>query len=210
VSRNRLAVALLALAVVFGVGVACTRDGDTGAAPVAAPTPTGRRAEMVPFAECAALTAQPPGATATTAAGGEALPAVELECAAGGRLAVDAIRGPAVVNLWASWCEPCRDELPALQRLADRAGGKVHVVGIATGDDPDDSVALGDELGLTFPVLDDPQERVLTAVRRKGLPATLFVGPDGRIRHLYNGPILDDAALAALVGQHLGEAVPVG
>jgi len=217
VSPTRLAPAVLALVAVFGLAVGCSGSdggGDTGGSANGAPAagPTSRRAEMVPFGECAAITAPPPGAARPTApaAGGQPLPAVKLECAAGGQVAFDAIRGPAVVNLWASWCEPCRAELPAFQRLADRAGDTVHVVGVATRDHPDDSVALGDELGLTFPVLDDPQERVLTGVRRQGLPATLFVGPEGRIRHVYNGPALDDAGLAALVRQHLGEAVPVG
>jgi thiol-disulfide isomerase/thioredoxin len=213
VSPTRLAVAVVALVVVFGVAVACGQSDDDDGAPAAGPAPTAapRRAEMVPFGECDAVTTPPPGAARPTApaTGGQPLPAVELECAAGGRVAVGAIRGPAVINLWASWCEPCRAELPAFQRLAESAGDRVHVVGIATRDDPDDSVALGDELGLTFPVLDDPQERVLHGVRRQGLPATLFVGPEGRIRQVYNGPALDDAALAALVRQHLGEAVPV-
>jgi thiol-disulfide isomerase/thioredoxin len=171
----------------------------------------------VPFAACGALTRPPADAASAASAGvtgpggaytASALPDVELPCLAGGpAVALGDVRGPAVINLWASWCAPCRSELPAFQRLADRNGGRVHVVGVNTGDRPDAAVSLATDLGLTFPTLADPDERVRTAVRRAVLPVTLFVDGSGRVRHVHDSTALNDQTLAALVRRHLD--VPV-
>ncbi|WFE26231.1 TlpA disulfide reductase family protein [Solwaraspora sp. WMMD791] len=169
----------------------------------------------VPFADCAGLTTAPPAATAPPTDGvspgatrtGTPLPAIELTCFADGTpVAVDAIRGPAVINFWASWCEPCRDELPALQRLADRTDGQLHLVGVNTWDDRDRAVAVAEDLGLSFPSLVDRDRALLLGVERVGLPLTLFVDDRGRVRYAYEGTV-DDATLAELVQREL--ALPV-
>jgi peroxiredoxin len=137
--------------------------------------------------------------------GGEPLPELSLPCLDGGHpVQVAAIRGPAVVNLWASWCAPCRSELPAFQRYADRAAGAVRVVGVASNDRVDASRALARDLHLTFPMLFDEDARLLGASGKIALPVTLFVDSAGRIRYVYNAQPLDEAALSALVAQHLG------
>lgn len=164
----------------------------------------------VPFASCASLT-NPPPAAATVALpdGGKPLPDVALPCFAGGPdVTVSAIRGPAVVNLWGSWCPPCREELPAFQRFADRAAGKVTVVGVDTRDSRSAASSLAADLGLTYPNLYDPSERLRVAVEVSALPATLFVDREGRVRHLYNSVALDDATLATLAAKHLGVTLP--
>ncbi|WJK41215.1 TlpA disulfide reductase family protein [Solwaraspora sp. WMMA2056] len=175
-------------------------------------------AGAVPFADCAGLTTAPPASTAPPDAAapptdgvspdatptGTSLPAIELACFADGTpVAVDAIRGPAVINFWASWCEPCRDELPALQRLADRTDGQLHLVGVNTWDDRDRAVAIAEDLGLSFPSLVDRDRALLLGVERVGLPLTLFVDDRGTIRHTYEGTV-DDATLAELVQRELG------
>lgn len=137
------------------------------------------------------------------------LPDLELPCLDGsGTVELSWIDGPAVINLWASWCAPCLEELPAFQRYADRAAGRVTVIGIDTGDIRDSGRETVDKLGLTFPNLYDSQSQLRDALDGKPLPMTLFVDADGRIAHLYNGKVLDEAALDELVQRHLGVVVP--
>jgi thiol-disulfide isomerase/thioredoxin len=176
--------------------------GSDEAPPAAAP--------IAPFTDCAALTAPPPAAAPVTLAGeGKPLPEVALPCFTGGQdVAVSAIRGPAVVNLWGSWCPPCREELPAFQRFADRAAGKVTVVGVDTRDSRSAASSLAADLGLTYPNLFDPDERLRARLGVSALPATLFVDREGRVRHVYNSTALDDALLATLAAKHLRVTLP--
>ncbi|MFD0741454.1 TlpA family protein disulfide reductase [Phytohabitans flavus] len=163
-----------------------------------------------PFADCAALAAPPPSAVPVALAGeGERLPELTLACFAGGPdVTLSAIRGPAVVNLWASWCPPCREELPAFQRFADRAAGKVTVIGVDTRDSRQVASGLAVDLGLRYPNLFDPSEQLRAKLGVAGLPVTLFVDQEGRVRHLYNSTALGDATLAALAAKHLGVTLP--
>jgi thiol-disulfide isomerase/thioredoxin len=155
-----------------------------------------------PLADCTGLT-EPVGDPAT-GDGGEPLPDLTLPCFTGEepfRLAD--LRGPVVVNLWASWCTPCRDELPMLQAYADRAAGEVRVLGVVTEDRRSAAASLAEDLGITFPALDDREGLVRTDLARIGLPVTLFVDAAGRVRHVRNQP-LDEETLAGLVTEHLG------
>lgn len=172
------------------------------AAPSAAPTATGS----------AAPTTATGGTTATGTAGstgsGEPLPALSLPCFTGGtQVSVGALRGPAVINLWASWCGPCRKELPAFQRLSERTGGRLRVIGVSTQTGRSAAQSIGEDFGLRFPTLYDPDNRLRLALRRAVMPITLFVDGEGRIRHRDETGALDDAELVDLVRQHLGVAV---
>lgn len=211
--RSSAAVGLVVSALLLTVG--CTTEAE----PEPAPPP--------PFADCAALTASPVGAPTTAGAaptGSSAptadaarlpdgttpatLPALELPCFTGGEtFPLTTLRGPAVVNLWGSWCHPCRKELPVLQRLAERAGDRVHVVGVVTRDSRDSAQSLAEALQLTFPNLFDPDERLRRALGRPFVPMTLLVDEQGRIRHLDATGALDDAELADLLARHLGVVV---
>lgn len=171
-------------------------------------TPEARTETRSPFADCAALTAPPPAAPAessTAEPGTEPAPDLELPCFTGGQaVEVSAIRGPAVVNLWASWCLPCRKELPVVQRFANRTAGKVHVIGVNTRDDREAAIGLAQDFDLTIPSLFDPGERLWVEVEARGLPATLFIDGQGQVRYLYNSEALDDATLASLAARYLG------
>ncbi|MDQ7906916.1 TlpA disulfide reductase family protein [Phytohabitans sp. ZYX-F-186] len=193
---------LRAVAVVLVLAAAGCGGSDGGPSP--SPEPPA------PFTDCAALTAPPPAAEPVALSGeGKPLPEVALPCFTGDQeVTVSAIRGPAVVNLWGSWCPPCREELPAFQRFADRAAGKVTVIGVDTRDSRSAAGSLAADLGLTYPNLFDPDERLRVKVGVSALPATLFVDRDGRVRHLYNSTALDDATLATLVARHLGVTLP--
>nr|WP_233604671.1 TlpA disulfide reductase family protein [Micromonospora sp. HM5-17] len=137
------------------------------------------------------------------------LPTLSLRCLVGDtEIQVGALRGPAVINLWASWCPPCRKELPAFQRLFARANGAVGVIGVNTRDDRAAARSIGEDLGLRFPSLFDPDQRLLRHAARPLLPVTFFVDAQGRIRHQDQTGALDDAKLARLVREHLGVTVP--
>lgn len=192
-------VAGLAVVAVLFAGTACGAPGAPAGAVSSAERP-------VPFADCAAVTA-PPGVGPAPAGGSAAvaLPALTLPCLAGGEpVALDRLRGPAVVNLWASWCEPCREELPMLQRYADRVVGRIRVIGVVTGDDRTRAIALGEELGVTFPALYDRDRQLIAAVGRTALPLTLFVDGTGAVTYLHNAAALDEGVLETLVEEHLG------
>lgn len=114
---------------------------------------------------------------------------------------------PMVLNLWGSWCPPCGEELPAFQRLHTDAHGKLTVLGVVTEDSAKGSVVAARELGVTFANVYDREGKVRRAIGRNALPVTLFVDAGARVRHVYNGVPLDDAALRALVQKHLGVVV---
>jgi thiol-disulfide isomerase/thioredoxin len=113
------------------------------------------------------------------------------------------LQGPLVINLWASWCEPCAKELPALQRLADR--NTVTVIGVATDDTHDAAVSRAQDLGVRMPILFDGQGVLRKALGEANLPVTLFVDANGKVTR-YVGPALTDEKLAGLVHDRLGAA----
>lgn len=153
-----------------------------------------------PFASCAPIVSD-------KASSG--LPDLTLPCFHGGMsVRLSQLTGPVVVNLWASWCAPCRQELPAFQALSRRTEGKVTVLGVVTHDERDSAISLAEDLGLTFPaVLDDDAKLGAELVKLKAatsaLPVTLFV-TGGRIVKAYQGDALDQKSLNDLVDKYLG------
>ncbi|WP_433371675.1 TlpA family protein disulfide reductase [Actinoplanes sp. CA-142083] len=134
------------------------------------------------------------------------VPDVTLPCFTGGeKVALRSVRGPAVINLWASWCGPCRQELPVMQQLADKAAGKVAVVGVDTGDGREAGASFAAAKGVTFPTLFDPDKKLLNAVSKINLPVTIFVDAAGTA--YVNILPLDAAKLTDMVREHAGVAV---
>jgi cytochrome c biogenesis protein CcmG/thiol:disulfide interchange protein DsbE len=153
-----------------------------------------------PFAGCAAIVSD----QATSG-----LPDLTLPCFHGGMsVRLSQLTGPLVVNLWASWCPPCRQELPAFQKLAQRTSGKLTVLGVVTQDERDSAVSTAEDLGLTFPAVVDDDAKLGAALVKlraatSALPVTLFV-KDGRLVYAYQGKALDQASLDKLVDRYLG------
>jgi len=142
-------------------------------------------------------------------AGAGALPDLSLPClgAVEGAATVPLRRltgRPMVVNLWASWCGPCREELPALARLSRAAGDRLRVIGVASLDVPANSISFASESRLPFPSLQDRDGDLERGLRRNGLPVTVLVRADGAVAYVYQGAPLTDATLRELVQDRLG------
>lgn len=119
----------------------------------------------------------------------QAAPDFTLKRAEGGNLRLAEQRGQVVlINFWASWCGPCRIEMPHLNKLHDKykAGGFM-VLGVNIDDDPRNAVATATKLGVSFPVLLDGDKRVSKLYDLSTMPTTLIIDRDGRLRHLHRG-----------------------
>ncbi|WP_174529598.1 TlpA family protein disulfide reductase, partial [Micromonospora maritima] len=162
-----------------------------------------------PFADCAPLTVAPASAAPVPAGtAGAELPDLTLNCFTGGApVRVRDVKGPAVINVWASWCGPCRKELPAFQRLSERADGRFQVIGVNSRDSRGGAQSIGEDFGVGFPMLVDQGDAFQRALERNAFPLTVLVDGDGRIRHVDATGALDDDRLATLVRTHLGVTV---
>jgi thiol-disulfide isomerase/thioredoxin len=94
---------------------------------------------------------------------------------------------PLLVNFWASWCGPCRAEMPALERFAARSDG-LAVVGLAVDDVPSRLRAFAGEAGVTFP-LGIASGRVARDYRATSLPVTAIIDAEGRLASTWFGEI---------------------
>ncbi len=128
---------------------------------------------------------------------GKPAPAFALELYGGGELSVGPDLGkPVVLNFWASWCPPCREESPLLERAwrqyEDRG---VLFVGVDTQDTEEDALAYIDEFGLTFPNGLDADGEITVAYGVVGLPVTFFIGGDGVVKRRWVGALTESQLL---------------
>lgn len=114
---------------------------------------------------------------------------------------------PTVLNLWASWCRPCRTELPEVENFYREAAGKVAVVGVNTSDTASAGRFAAEDFGLTFPSRFDPDGRLLALTGKRTLPVTVLLRADGTVAHVYNDSVLNRTELEKLVEEHLGVKV---
>jgi cytochrome c biogenesis protein CcmG, thiol:disulfide interchange protein DsbE len=105
---------------------------------------------------------------------------------------------PVVLNFWATWCPPCRAELPELRSVSEHYLGQITVVGINQGESAATVAKSAPELGLTFPIPLDHQGVVSQLYGVRSLPTTFFIDREGTIRQIQNGP-LTEAILAQLL-----------
>lgn len=187
-------VALVALVVVSG----CSGIRDESGPKDASGPATGET--CIPAAGPAASASPSPVKT-----NGQKVPDLAIACfAGGGEVRLGHLGRPAVINLWASWCGPCRTELPALNTYAQR--GTVLVVGVNTEDTRSRADSVVEDLKLGFPSLYDREGSLRRALGKATLPVTLFVGADGVIAYLHGSGALDTAGFERLAHEHLGVA----
>ncbi|MDW3221050.1 MAG: TlpA disulfide reductase family protein [Acidimicrobiales bacterium] len=99
---------------------------------------------------------------------------------------------PVVVNYWASWCAPCRSEMPILVAAAVELEGSVAFLGVASEDRREDADEFIREFAVPYPNLLDADGSIGALVDLVGLPATLIVGRDGRLVARHDGVLTED------------------
>ena len=140
---------------------------------------------------------------------GAPAPAYRTVALDGDSVSLAAQRGKVVLfNIWATWCHPCRDEIPELQELHTkyRARG-LELVGVSVdADGSDDAIrAFMKDFEMTYPVWRDPDERVSTQFLVVGVPATFLIDREGVLRWRKTGPIQpNDTSLVAAIERALG------
>jgi cytochrome c biogenesis protein CcmG, thiol:disulfide interchange protein DsbE len=104
------------------------------------------------------------------------------------------LRGtPVVVNLWASWCGPCRKEAPALVDAANRYGDRIQFLGVDYQDDRGPAAAYAHDLHVPFPSVSDPSGVIHDRLGFVGLPDTIFYDASGAIVATWPGPLTPQA-----------------
>ncbi len=117
---------------------------------------------------------------------------------------IRALRGfPIVVNSWASWCGPCRAELPLLQRAALRYGTKVAFVGLNVDDTAGKARSFIAKYPLPYPSFEDPKSSVFRALGGGvGLPVTFFLDREGRVVYPHQGQFSSESDLLAAIRRY--------
>jgi peroxiredoxin len=125
---------------------------------------------------------------------------------------LDEWRGRVVLlNFWATWCKPCEDEMPSMQRLYESLGGlDFEMVAISVDADPEPVGAFRDRLGLRFPILLDPEQTAAREYQTTGFPESFLIDREGRLATArFVGPRdWDDPAYRALVRRLLDAGGP--
>lgn len=119
----------------------------------------------------------------------------------GSEVELTSLRGPMVVNLWASWCAPCVRELPLYQAFSEKYAGKVDVVGIDFQETrPDAALKLASDSGVRYPLYADPDGEL----RAFGLPKLILLDEQGSVAYEEYVEITSVDQIETLVAKHLG------
>jgi thiol-disulfide isomerase/thioredoxin len=166
---------------------------------------TARSAAAPAASEPASSLAACPEQTGTPATGATRLPSLTFDCPGGGSLDLGQAPGvPTVINLWGSWCGPCREELPLMQQFAEAAAGQVRVMGVVSKDGRPQAESFAADAGVTFPSAFDGEGELMTDLGLHGLPYTYFLDADGALVYTQVGPVASVDDLRTLAAEHLG------
>ncbi len=162
----------------------------TGCATGATDEAAGGRAEGEPVPVAPACEQLPERG----AEGANGLPPLTLPCLGpGADVALQQLTGrPTLVNLWATWCLPCREEMPMLQEAHDAHGDRIRFLGVNVQDDPHAARWFLDDLGTSYPHVVDSGGDLPRALGVRGLPLTLVVDHDGRVVDRWVGQLTPD------------------
>lgn len=120
---------------------------------------------------------------------GQPAPDFALKSSTGDNLRLSEHRGDVVmINFWATWCGPCRQEMPLLDELYqryERVG--FSLLGVNIDDDSRKAMNMISELGVNFPVLFDSRKEVSKLYQVDAMPVTVIVDRDGKVRHVHQG-----------------------
>jgi cytochrome c biogenesis protein CcmG/thiol:disulfide interchange protein DsbE len=129
----------------------------------------------------------------------ERLPDIEVETLRGGQpFRLPDLEGPAVVNLWATWCAPCKRELPEFEAVHRSLAGEVAFIGVNIGDSGDEAADYLGDLGITYDQYLDVDGELTAALRTATLPVTLIIDKDERIALRHIGRLDQDELIATI------------
>ena len=211
-TRWTIAVLTVVVALVLALALQLTEDPAPGPQAGPAPARDHRDADTPealagPRARADLPPCPAPGAGA--GAGPAALQGISLECAGDGAI-VDVARAIAgrtvVLNLWAYWCGPCADELPAMQEYQRRAGDAVTVLTVHQDENETAALLRLAELGVRLPTLQDGRRLVAAALEVPNvMPATVILRPDGSVAGILPRSFATADEIAAAVQEKMGE-----
>lgn len=179
--------------------------GCAAAPPASLPTPIPAGEQPTPH--LLAVTPPPAGTAMTGIREGQLAPDFSLPTLDGGTLALSSLRGrPVLLNFWASWCAPCRQEMPALVRAYRQfhpQGLEIVAFNVTYQDSPADVRAFVDEFSMPFPVVLDQAGHVTEdSYQLRGLPMSIFINPAGKVTRIQLGA-MNDAQVTEFVTQLL-------
>jgi thiol-disulfide isomerase/thioredoxin len=135
------------------------------------------------------------------------LPDVVLSCLGGGRdVRLAGLRGePTLINVWAQWCGPCRQEAPFLTEVAAQDQGELQILGVDFVDpQPGLAIEFAQRSRWRYPQLADPDKALGAPLQIAGPPQSLFVRADGTIAYRHSGAFTSAGQIRRLASEHLG------
>ena len=211
-TTTRWTIAVLTVVVALVVALALQLTEDPAPGPQAGPAPARDHRDADTPEALAGPRARahlPPCPAPGAGAGPAALQGISLECAGDGAI-VDVARAIAgrtvVLNLWAYWCGPCADELPAMQEYQRRAGDAVTVLTVHQDENETAALLRLAELGVRLPTLQDGRRLVAAALEVPNvMPATVILRPDGSVAGILPRSFATADEIAAAVQEKMGE-----
>lgn len=139
---------------------------------------------------------------------GAIAPRLESRTLEGVHVTLDSLRGsPVLLNVWATWCHPCRDEIPVLQAIHERNSARgLRVIGVSIDDAgrTADIRRFATEMGMTYSIWLDPDQRVMPSFSVIGVPTTVLIDKDGRLLWRRTGEVKSgDVTLEAAIDSAL-------
>lgn len=112
---------------------------------------------------------------------------------------------PVVVNLFASWCGPCIEEMPDFERVHQAVGDEVTIAGLAVRNPPDDALGIVEQTGVTYPTFGDEDDQASSLFDVVNMPTTIFLDADGTVLDVHSGK-LSESELRAEIDERYGVA----
>ena len=117
---------------------------------------------------------------------------------------INGIKGPAIINVWGSWCGPCKEEMPILRSFYEKAQGKLLLIGVNVEEASiEDGRTFVEDNGITWPNLFDADGKS-RAYFGMGVPVTWFISADGSVAYKHIGVVKNEIELISLTSKHLG------